>query len=96
MHTNLTKSTFTLKSYKIIQGHCYCCLVTKLCLTLCDPMVCSPPGSSVHGCPGREYWSGLPFPSPGDPPYLLTEPASPALAGGFFNTEPPGEPLTGQ
>ena len=25
------------------------CLVTKLCLTLCDPMDCSPPGSSVHG-----------------------------------------------
>ena len=25
------------------------CLVTQLCLTLCDPMDCSPPGSSVHG-----------------------------------------------
>ena len=25
------------------------CLVTKLCLTLCGPMDCSPPGSSVHG-----------------------------------------------
>ena len=30
------------------------CWVTQLCLTLCDPMVCSPPGSSVHGdSPGR-------------------------------------------
>ena len=27
---------------------CYYCLVTKSCLTLCDPMDCSPPGSSVH------------------------------------------------
>ena len=26
-----------------------CCLVAKLCPTLCDPMDCSPPGSSVHG-----------------------------------------------
>ena len=26
-----------------------CCFVAKLCLTLCDPMDCSPPGSSVHG-----------------------------------------------
>ena len=26
-----------------------CCLVAKSCLTLCDPMDCSPPGSSVHG-----------------------------------------------
>ena len=28
---------------------CCCCFVAKLCLTLCDPMDCSPPGSSVHG-----------------------------------------------
>ena len=35
------------------------------CLTLCDPMDCSLPGSSV-GFSKREYWSRLPFPSPGD------------------------------
>ena len=29
--------------------HLYCCLVAQLCLTLCDPMDCSLPGSSVHG-----------------------------------------------
>ena len=28
---------------------CVCVLVTQSCLTLCDPMDCSPPGSSVHG-----------------------------------------------
>ena len=38
-------------------------LVTQSCLTLCDPM--NPPGSSVQGFPRQEYWSGLPFPSPG-------------------------------
>ena len=43
----------------------YCCLVAKLCLTLCDPMNCSVPGSSVHGISQQEYWGGLPFPSPG-------------------------------
>ena len=32
-----------------------------------------------------EYWSGLPFPSPGDLPNPRIEPRSPALAGGFFN-----------
>ena len=41
----------------------------------------------------QEYWSGLPFPSPGDlsdPRIEPTSPASPALAGGFFlTTEPP-------
>ena len=33
------------------------------CLTLCDPMDRSLPGSSVHGFSRKEYWSGLPFPS---------------------------------
>ena len=32
----------------------------------------------------QEYWSGLPFPSPGDLPEPGIEPVSPALAGGFF------------
>ena len=36
----------------------------------------------------QEYWSGLPFPSPGDLPNPGLEPTSPALAGGFFTTEP--------
>ena len=38
------------------------------------------------GFPRQEYWSGLPFPSPGDLPDLGIKPASPALAGGFFTT----------
>jgi len=40
----------------------------------------------------QEYWSGLPFPSPEDLPEPGIEPASPALEGGFFTTEPAGEP----
>ena len=44
--------------------------------------------------PGQEYWSELPFPSPRDLPDPGTEPTSPALAGGFFTTEPPGKPQT--
>ena len=41
--------------------------------------------------PRQEYWSGLPFPPPGDLPDPGIEPASPALAGRFFTTEPPGK-----
>ena len=44
--------------------------------------------------PRQEYWSGLPFPSPGDlpnPGIRPTSPAAPALAGRFFTTEPPGK-----
>ena len=40
----------------------------------------------------QEYWSGLPFPPPGDLPNPGTEPRSSALAGRFFTTEPPGKP----
>ena len=62
--------------------------------TLCDPVDYGQPGSSAHGllCPWQEYWSGLPCPPGGDLPDSETEPASlmsPALAGGFFTTEPP-------
>ena len=72
----------------------YCCLVAKsLSVRLfCDPMDCSPPGSSVHETFQARYWSGLPFPSPGDLPKPGIEPTSPALAGRFLITEPPRKP----
>ena len=39
-------------------------LVTQSCLTLCDPMDCSPPGSSVHGILQARIleWVAIPFP----------------------------------
>ena len=40
-------------------------------------MDCSPPGSSGRGISRQEYWSGLPFPPPGDLPNLGMEPAPP-------------------
>ena len=41
----------------------------------------------------QEYWSGLPFPSPGDLPNPGIEPGFPALAGMFFTTETLGKPF---
>ena len=41
----------------------------------------------------QEYWSRLPFPSPGDLPDPGIEPASPALARGFFTPEHQGSPV---
>ena len=43
-------------------------LVTQSCPTLCNPMDCSLPDSSVMEFSRQVYWSGLPFPSPGDLP----------------------------
>ena len=57
--------------------------------TLCDPIKCSPPGSSVHGFPRQDYWNGLSFPAPADLSDPGIEPIpllSLALAGRFFTT----------
>ena len=74
------------------------CACAQSCLTLCTPWtVCSLPGSSAHGEFFRqEYWSGVPFPTPGDLFDSGVEPmslASPALAGGFFTTSATWEAL---
>ena len=69
----------------------YVYLATKSHPTLCSSTDCSSPGFSVHGISQQEYWTGLPFPSPGDLPNSGVEPASPALAGGFFTTDLPGK-----
>ena len=55
-----------------------CCLVAKLCLTLCDSMDYSPWLICPWDFPGMNPRSGLPFPSPGDLPNSETEPVSPA------------------
>ena len=48
-----------------------CVLVIQMCPTLCDPMVCNPPGSFVHGILQARILEWVAFLSPGDlPPYL--------------------------
>ena len=64
-------------------------LCAQLCLILCDPMDCSPPGSSVHRIIQARILNGLPFTTQGDLPDAGIEPASLeslALAGRFFTT----------
>ena len=53
-------------------------------------LVCQVPLSM--GFPRWEYWSGLPFPSPGNLPILGIKSTTPALEDGFFTTEPPVRP----
>ena len=73
-----------------------CCLVTKLCSTFSDPWQTAAFQAPLFmGFPRQEYWSGLPFPSPGDLLNLGIEAmslASPALAREFFTTEPLQKP----
>ena len=74
---------------------CYCGLVTQSCLLLTAPWTVAHQAPLSMGFPRQEYWSGLPFPSPGDrsshPGIKPTSPESLALAGRFFTTEPPGK-----
>ena len=76
----------------------FVCLVAKSCPTLCSPLDCSLPGSSVHGnSPGKNTGVGCHallqgiFPTQGSNLCLL--PASPAWPGRFFTTESPEKPI---
>ena len=69
-------------------------LVAKLCLTRATPWTVAYQAPLFMGFSRQEYWSGLPFSSPGDLPGSEIEPPSPALAGGFFTTKPPGKPYS--
>ena len=66
------------------------CLVVQLCLTLCDPMACSPPGSSVHGISQARIleWVVISSSRGSSQPRDLTHSSC-----GFFTTEAPGKCL---
>ena len=71
---------------------CCSCLVTKSCPTLCDPMDCSPPGSSVHGIFQTRIleWVVISF-SRGSS-WSGNWTSIFCMGGGFFTGEPPGKP----
>ena len=70
----------------------YSCSVARSCLTLVTSWTVAFQAPLFMGFSGQEYWSGLLFSPPGDFPNPGIEPISPALAGEFFTTEPPGQP----
>ena len=67
-----------------------------MCTTLVTPWTVD---HQAMGFPRQEYWSGLPFPSPGDHPNPEIKPGllhctqSPSLQGDSLPTEPPGKPI---
>ena len=62
-------------------------LVAKSCPTLVTPWIASHQAPLSMGFSRQEYWSGLPFPSPGDLPDPGIEPGSPALQADSLLTE---------
>ena len=71
----------------VIRGCMYASTLSYVQLFV-TPWTVAPPGSSIHGISQAGILEWLPFPSPGALPDPGIEPASPALAGGFFTTEP--------
>ena len=73
--TPLLKCTFSQLDFAQNLAHVWLVVSNS-----CDPRDYSPPGSSLSMVFSRqEYWSGLPFPSPGNPLDPGIEPGSPAL-----------------
>ena len=66
---------------------CVCSQLLQSCLTLCEPMDCSPPGSSVHGILQARILEWIAMSSSRYLSHLGIKLTSPALAGVFFNTE---------
>ena len=75
-----------------IHYFCYCCLVAKSCLSLCNPMDCNPPGSFNHGIPQARIveWVAIYFSRGSSRPRDWT--CIPELAGRFFITWATREP----
>ena len=72
---------------------CVCVLVSRVRL-FCHPTDYSVLGSFVHGISQAWILEWVAFPSPGDHPKPGIKPVSPALAGKFFTTKPPGKSLS--
>ena len=62
--------------------------VSQSCPTLCDPVDIAHQAPPSMGFSRKEYWSGLPFPSPGDLPNPGIEPRSPTLQANALTSEP--------
>ena len=94
-HGCLIKSNFHCTSQS--DEEMICCVTVKVlvaqsCLTLCDPMDCSLPGSSVHGILQARIleWVAIPFSR--NLPNAGTEPGYPALQADSLPSEPLGKP----
>ena len=70
----------------------FMCVCAQSCLSLCNPLDCCLPGSSVHGILQERILKWIPIPSPRGLPDSGIEALSPALVGRLFTSEPPRKP----
>ena len=92
-HWGFTNSTPSPAENPPVTPQCVCaCSVAQACQTLCSPMNCSWPGSSVHGVLQARIleWVSIPFSRGSFQSRDRTRDSW--IAGGFFTTDPPGKP----
>ena len=65
--------------------------LSKSCLTLCGPMDCSPPGSSIHGISQARILEWVAISSPEDLPDPGIKPRFPTFQADALTSEPPGK-----
>ena len=90
--------TFCYSYFKVSESstQLFCCLVLKSCPTLATPWTVAHQASLSLGFSRQEYWSGLPFPFPGESsrPRDQTQGSNPGLLhwqAGSLPSEPPGK-----
>ena len=91
----LSKSTYQLFSFHKTTIFLFLFFSLSCARLFATPWTVAYQAPQSMGFSRQEYWSGVPFPSPGDLPDPEIEPASPApptLASGFLTTEPPRKP----
>ena len=91
-HDWATELNWTEMIFKRIKVFCCSCLVTKSCPTLCDFIIWSPPGSSVHGISQVRILEWVAISCSCGSSDLGIEPVSPSLARVCFTSEEPGKP----
>ena len=80
---------YLLKSVKLTSKHQCVCVCVFVCVYVSHSVIFD---SLSMEFSRQEYWSGLPFPSPGDLPNPVIKPGSPASQLDSIPSEPPGQP----
>ena len=92
-HQSLGKCKLkTIMKYHYMSTVCVCAQSISCVWLFCDPIDHNPPGSSIHGIFQARTLEWVAISYSMDPPDPGVKTTSPALAGGFFTTEPPGKP----
>ena len=99
MYRTVTQHLPIILHWRLLQDHGYNFLYVRMSVSRLAVSDSVTPWTLAHQAPlsmgfsRQEYWSGLPFPSPGDLPHLGIESGTPALQADSLLSELPGKPI---